>query len=152
MACNIALGILPHRTLESVGASGPASSFDDATGMTAETLAGAQVGPHVVLADPMFGEMAKVVAGDAQLYVVILGGTADQYVVQALGPRERLRVQFAGELVEDSGAPLDAEAALAEEGDAEDGHIAVLERLLGASFADIQNAEFHAVGQAAIAL
>jgi len=147
MAYDIALGVLLHRTLESVAATGPSSSFLVATGMTAEALTAAQVGPHVVLADPMFGETAKVVAGDAQLFLVILGGTADQYVIQALGPQERLRVQLAGELIEDTGAPLEAEAALTEDDDAEDGHIAVIERLAGASFAEIQNAEFLAVDQ-----
>jgi hypothetical protein len=148
MAYDIALAVLPHRTLESVGASGPASSFVEAASTTAEALSAAQVGPHVVFADPMFGEMAKAVVGGAQIFLVILGGTADQYVIQALGPLERLRVQLAGELVEDTGVPLGAEAALTEDGDAEDAHIAVLERLAGASFAEIQNAEFHAVIQA----
>jgi len=62
----VALGILPHRTLESVGAAGPATSFEEAT----SAMAAAQVGPHVVLADPLFGEAAKTVVGDAQLYLV----------------------------------------------------------------------------------
>ena len=148
MAYNVALGVLPHRTLESVGAAGPATTFEEATSAMAVALSAAQVGPHVVFADPLFGEAAKTVVGDAQLYLVILGGTADQYVVQAIGPQERLRVQFAGELVEDSGDPLDAEAALAETDDAEDAHIAVLERLVGASFAEVQRAGFHALEQA----
>jgi hypothetical protein len=148
MGYNLAVAILPDSTLDDLGATGAVTSFDEAYHAMPGTLSAAQIGQHVVIADPMFGEAAKMlVDGSRQLYIVILGSTVDQYVVQAVGPIERLRVVLQDEVVEDEGEPLPAEAALAEAEWPEDGHILVIERLLGASFAEVLSAEFRLLAQ-----
>jgi hypothetical protein len=144
MAYNFALAILPDSTLEEFEAMDGGLSFDEATRAMPGELHAALVGPHVVIVDPMYGEAVKMLVDNKrEHYLVILGGTADQYVIQAIGPTERLRVLSAGEVVEDEGEPLPAEVVLTEAEWPEDAHLLVIERLLGTSFTEVMNADFH---------
>lgn len=145
MSYNFSLGILPETNLDALPIVDDAPrSFDDAAAGGAFDLVGAQVGPHVVLVDPLYGDGAKSLANGLgrQVYVVSFGGVADTYAIEAAGGLERLRAQTAGELVQDQGAPLAAEAALGGHAFPEDAHVAVFEALLGADLAGVFDASF----------
>ncbi len=142
MSWNVSLTVLIEADLAGLDPQGPRMSFDEAA--AAFALVGAQVGPHVVLIDPFYGPTAQQAAESigAQRYTVGLGGTADTYAIEAEGPISRLRVVIEGEVTEDRGAPLPAEAALAGHALPEDAHLAVFEALLGAPIAALWGAEF----------
>lgn len=143
MSWNMSLSVLPDTDLAVLGPRGQAMTLDDAA--SAMSLGGAQVGAHVVLVDPFYGEAAQAAAAHArvQLYTVSLSGVSDTYAIEARGPVERLRVSSYGEVVEDEGAPLAAEVALEGHEFDEDAHLAVFEALLGHGLSAVMDARFY---------
>jgi hypothetical protein len=101
----------------------------------------------------MFGTQVAELAArlGRQAYVVTFSGVADTYVVQAVGPVERLLVHSAGEVLEDEGAPLAEESALVGVDDPEDAHVAVLEALLAVTFDDLWDVELVTLSPEAVA-
>ena len=77
--------------------------------------------------------------------MIVLGGVASTYVIQADGPVTRLLVHQDSEIVEDEGPPLPAEAALSQEEFLEDAHLAVLAAVMDAPFSRLWEAPFFAV-------
>lgn len=123
-------------------------TFDAVYSMPDERgFAAAQIGAHVVALDPLHGELASAATEHLarQVYVVTLGGVSSTYVLQAFGPVTRLLVYQDGEVVENEGTPLPAEAALAREEFAEDAHLAVLAELMEAPLSALWAAPFMAL-------
>jgi hypothetical protein len=150
MSFNFALGVVPDATPADLAAARPLSAdtvaFDE---VSPGTIALAQIGSHVVVLDPAMIELDEILGDwadrtDRAAYGVIFSGVSDTYVLQAFGPVARLRVLSQGELVEDEGDALAAEA----EADAvgaefeEDRHIALVEKLLGHDMAAVFDARF----------
>ena len=143
MSWNMSLSVLPDTDLAVLSLGDQSMTLDDAT--STMTLTGAQVGGHVVLVDPFYGEAARMAARHAgvQVYTVSLSGVSDTYAIEAHGPVERLRVSSYGEVVEESGTPLPAEAALDGHDFDEDAHLAVVEALVGRSLSDVMDTQFY---------
>ncbi|WP_203135934.1 hypothetical protein [Microbacterium sp. JZ31] len=143
MGYNITIGVLPGTSVDALPLAADVLSFDEASSFGSPSAA-AQVGEHAVVVDTDFGEVTKQLAGalGSTAYIVMFGSTADMYVLQTVGAAERLRVEAAGEVVENKGDPLPAEAALASADFPEDRHLALLEALLGEPFEAIWQAGF----------
>lgn len=149
MSFNITFVVVRDTTLDELGAVDPAPlTFDSVSRTTRDpVLAGTQVGPHVVVVDPSHGVLASTATAGLgrQVYMVVLGGVASTYVIQADGPVTRLLVHQDSEIVEDEGAPLPAESALGQEEFLEDAHLAVLASVMEAPFSTVWEAPFFAV-------
>ena len=148
MGYNTSLAIVHDLNLDEVGVDRSSGlSFDEATSSMNFALVAAQVGPHVVLIDPLYGTEAKPVAErlGRQVYVVSVGSTASTYVIEAEGPVHRVRAISNGELLAHEGEPLAAEAVLAAHEFDEDAHFAVAERLLGSPLSAVHEATFYPV-------
>lgn len=140
MSYNFSVAVLPDLTLSALGVTEPGTSdFDEVVGTF--DLKAAQVGPHVALLDPLFGVAALAYArrGDHDVVSVTFGGVSSTYVIQTL---HRRRVLSEGDLVEETGDPIPAEAALAGHEFDEDAHVAVVEAVLGTGFDAIFSAQF----------
>ncbi|MGY4644470.1 hypothetical protein [Cellulomonas sp. URHB0016] len=145
MSFNMTVAVLRDTTLDDVGVHDPAPlSFERATSVEESRLTGAQLGPDAILIDPMFGiQVAELAARlGRQAYAVTFSGVTDTYVVQAIGPVERLLVHADREVMNDEGEPLAEESALVGVDDPEDAHVAVLEALLAMPFGDLWKVEF----------
>ncbi|UZN01760.1 hypothetical protein [Cellulomonas sp. S1-8] len=132
MSYNMSLAVVRDTTLEEIGVDDPTPvSFDLATGSAEMRLMGAQVGPHVLVADALLGARVTPLAAELgrQVYLVTLSGVSDTYVLEAHGPATRLLVHAAGEVVENRGEPLPVEALLASCDDLEDAHLALVTAL-----------------------
>lgn len=135
MSFTTTLAVLRDTTLDELGVTDPTpSTFDVVSSSRAEQLAGTQVGPHVLAVDPRLGELAVPAAArlGRQVHVVMLGGVSDTYVLQSHGPVERLLVLQDGEVVEDRGERLPAEAVLDGQDDREDAFLALAVALVDA--------------------
>jgi hypothetical protein len=122
-----------------------ALSFESVSSSAAGvTLAAAQIGPHVVLVDPLYGELVSSVAAarGRQVVLIMLGGVADTYVIEARGPVTRLLVRSAGQVVQDEGRPLAAEEWLDWVDDREGARLAALEAVMEAPFTSLWEAAF----------
>lgn len=152
MSFTMCLAVIHDTTLAELPVrDGSAVSFESATRSSADVaLAAAQIGPHVVAVDPLYGELvSSVVAGlGRQVVLVMLGGVADTYVIEARGPVTRLLVRSAGEVVQDEGDPLAAEEWLDRVDDVEEAHLAVVEAVMGAPFTSLWEAPFVVVESA----
>lgn len=148
MSFNVYLGLLPGTRLSelSIRSSQPAS-FDEVSSFEyAGFLTGAQIRDAVVLVEHS-DELSKGLAAelDRQLYVVMLGGVASAYAIEAVGPVNRLRATSEGEITDDVGSPLAAEELLDAWEFDEDAHLAVFEGLVGVDLAEIFQAEFFVI-------
>ena len=144
VAYNFSLAILPGTAMEEGSATVGLLGFDEILASGRVELAGAQIGPHVVLVDIGFGESAKAYARDLgrQVYVVSFSGVSSTYVLEAAGVAQRLRVQIDGEVAVEQGAPLPVERELLGHEHDEDAHVAVFEALLGAPLRRVFEAHF----------
>lgn len=132
MSYNMTLAVVRDTVLAEIGIDDHTpTSFDVATGSAETRLMGAQVGRHVVVADAQLGARVVPLATvlGRQVYVVTLSGVSSTYVLEAHGPTTRLLVHAEGEVVEDQGEPLPAEALLAGADDLEDAHLALVTAL-----------------------
>lgn len=133
MSFNTSLAVIRDTTLDELGVVDPAPlTFDVVASSRAEHLAGKQVGPHVLAVDPFLGELVAPAAArlGRQVHVVMLGGVSSTYVLQSHGPVERLLVLQDGEVVEDRGERLPAEAALDGHDHHEDAFLALVTALV----------------------
>lgn len=145
MSYNMSLAVVRDTTLEEIGVTDPTPvPFDVATRSDQTRLLGAQVGPHLVVADDLMGPRVTALglALGRQVYVVTLSGVSDTYVVEAHGPATRLLVHSYGEVVEDQGAPLPAEEVLAASADPEDAHLNLLVALAETDHRGLWEASF----------
>lgn len=145
MSFTTTFAVLPHTTLDELGVVDPSPlDFDTVTSFGAEGLTGTQVGPHVLAVDPLLGELVVPAAAalGRQVHVVMLGGVSDTYVLQSHGPLTRLRVHQSGELVEDRGDRLPAEAALDGADDLEDAFLDLVAALMEAPLSSLWEGSF----------
>jgi hypothetical protein len=145
MSYNLAFAVVRDTTLDEIGILDSTSlSFDEVTSPGIMALTGAQVGPHVLAVDPLFGDLTKGIAPrlGRQVYIVTLSGVADVYALQAFGPVERLLVHTSHEVTENDGEPLAVEGVLDGADDLEDAHLFVLSALLQAPFDALTSADF----------
>jgi hypothetical protein len=143
MGYNASFAVLSDTALSELPVEpGAFRSFDEASSITAVDLTAAQVGPHTVLIDPGVGDLARALAAKrgVGMALVTLAATSDVYIIESVAPDGepvRRRIEMAGEIAEDFGTPLPAETALTDTEDVEDAHLAVLERLVGASLSSL---------------
>lgn len=145
MSFTTTLAVVRDTTLDELGVTDPTPlTFDVVSSSRAEHLAGTQVGPHVLVVDPFLGELVVPAAErlGRQVHVVMLGGVSDTYVLQSHGTVERLLVLQDGEVVEDRGERLPAEAVLDGQDDREDGFLALAVALTDASPAALWEGAF----------
>lgn len=140
MSWNITVGVLKGADISALPISPETVSFDEAS-ESFEPHA-ASLGDDVVLLDMVGESMEAALALGVQYFQVIFGGTADVYVIEAVGEINRRRIHSAGE-VEEVGDPLPQEALLEQHPFPEDGHFAVLEALLQKPFSELYEAQFH---------
>lgn len=133
MSYNHLMAVLPHASVSMFTPAGPEfDSVYDAISYRAEGPSVTQHGPHVLLVDPTLMSLDERVLGRVDGAVAVaVSGVSDTYIIQRFGSAPRLRVESQGELVENQGAPLVAEAALAGEEFSEDAHFAVFAALTG---------------------
>ena len=143
MSWNLNLAVLRDLSMDALTLTGPVQSFDEAQAEFG--LQAAIDGDRLVVLDPLMEAKDLAARTGAQLFSVMLGGTADVYAIEAVGAVNRLHVLMSGEVTEDVGVPLPEESVLAEHEFPEDGHLAVFELLLGKPFSALFEMEFQAV-------
>ena len=136
MSWNADLALLVDTRVDELGPTGRTAAFDD---IGQREIGAWQVGANVVLFAPSMAATAtvKTYAGRLarQLYLVSLVGTVDTYVIEAIGPIDRLHVLVEDQVADHRGAPLAAERLLGDyESDSETAHFAVFSELAGVDF------------------
>ena len=143
MSFNIALAYLPHTDLTGAGSTlGEQLSFSDATSGLSEGPSAAQFGEHAIIVDPT-AMLLQAPPGNAT--IVGLFGTSDTYFLQSTTSQPRLLVYSEGEVVEDEGEPLEAEALLERENSMEDGFLAIFQRISGAGWEQLEALEWRRI-------